>query len=226
MSTLLVIRHGQSQWNLENRFTGWVDIPLSSHGRKEAIHAGKKIANIVFDVGYTSVLIRAIETLLLVCAQTKSGKIPVFVHSAGKQKQWEHHTGNPCQEIPIIMHEALNERYYGTLQGLNKDAARKKWGKEQVHLWRRSFTIAPPKGESLQKTSERTLPYFKNHILNHCKKGKNVLIVAHGNSLRAIVKYLENINDSHIPLLEIPTGVPWLYHINTKGHITEKKILL
>ncbi|MEI6221613.1 MAG: 2,3-bisphosphoglycerate-dependent phosphoglycerate mutase [bacterium] len=217
MSTLVLIRHGQSQWNLENRFTGWVDIPISEKGRLEARQAGKDIAEINFHIAYTSKLIRAIETLLLATAETKTGKIPLFYHNSKQEQDWQHHTGNPEKELPVIMHTALNERYYGDLQGLNKDDAREKWGKEQVHIWRRSYDIPPPQGESLKDTYERTVPYFVEHILKNLKDGQNVLVVAHGNSLRAIVKYLENISDDAIPSFEIPTGIPRIYEIEPSG---------
>ncbi len=224
MVYLVLVRHGQSQWNLENRFTGWVDVPLSDSGRTEAISAGKKIATIDFDVLYTSELIRAHETLLLVMAQTKTGKVPLFTHRAGKQKTWMHHAGDKKKEIWVIKHFALNERYYGDLQGLNKDAMRKKYGEAQVQIWRRSFAVRPPGGESLKDTCARTLPFLKSVILADIKNGKNVLVVAHGNSLRAVLKYLDNISDDAIPMLEIPTGVPYVYAFDKKMRIRSKKI--
>ena len=203
MPKLVLVRHGQSQWNLENRFTGWVDIPLTEAGRAEAARAGGLIQalQIRFDAAYTSVLVRAIETLQIILSA---------LHQ---------------QEIPIIKDQALNERHYGDLQGLNKDETRKKFGEEQVKLWRRSYDVAPPGGESLKDTAARTIPYFESRILPEIKAGKNVLVAAHGNSLRSIVMALDRLTKEQVLSLEITTGVPIAYDMNPDGTVQTKQIL-
>ena len=188
MVTLVLIRHGQSLWNAENRFTGWTDIDLSKKGEKEAKEAGEKLENVAFDVVHTSALMRAQRTAEIIIKHNKIS-----------------------QDIPTYKDERLNERHYGLLQGLNKTETAEKYGAEQVHIWRRSFDISPPDGESLKMTAERTLPYFKEDVLEHLDEGKNVLISAHGNSLRSIVMYIENISKEDIVKLEIQTGVPRTY---------------
>ncbi len=188
MAILVLIRHGQSLWNAENRFTGWTDIDLSKKGENEAEEAGKKLENITFDVVHTSALMRAQRTAEIIIQHNKISK-----------------------DIPTYKDERLNERHYGSLQGLNKTETAEKYGAEQVHIWRRSFDISPPDGESLKTTAERTLPYFKDDIVKHLDEGKNILISAHGNSLRAIVMYIENISKEDIVKLEIQTGVPRTY---------------
>ncbi len=190
MTTLVLIRHGQSLWNAQNRFTGWTNIDLSEKGEEEAKEAGERLENIKFDVVHTSALMRAQRTAEIIIQYNKiSG------------------------EVPTYSDERLNERHYGSLQGLNKIETAEKYGAEQVHIWRRSFDIAPPgpDGESLKMTSERTLPYFKNNVMKHLDEGKNVLISAHGNSLRSIVMFIENISKENIVKLEIQTGVPRTY---------------
>jgi 2,3-bisphosphoglycerate-dependent phosphoglycerate mutase len=186
--TLVLIRHGQSLWNAENRFTGWTDIDLSKKGEKEAKEAGEKLENVAFDVVHTSALMRAQRTAEIIIKHNKIS-----------------------QDIPTYKDERLNERHYGSLQGLNKTETAEKYGAEQVHIWRLSFDISPPDGESLKMTAERTLPYFKEDVLEHLNEGKNVLISAHGNSLRSIVMYIENISKEDIVKLEIQTGVPRTY---------------
>jgi len=186
--TLVLIRHGQSLWNAENRFTGWTDIDLSKKGEKEAKEAGEKLENVAFDVVHTSALMRAQRTAEIIIKHNKIS-----------------------QDIPTYKDERLNERHYGSLQGLNKTETAEKYGAEQVHIWRRSFDISPPDGESLKMTAERTLPYFKEDVLEHLDEGKNVLISAHGNSLRSIVMHIENISKEDIVKLEIQTGVPRIY---------------
>lgn len=188
MVTLVLIRHGQSLWNAENRFTGWTDIDLSKKGENEAREAGKKLEDVAFDVVHTSALMRAQRTAEIIIKHNKIS-----------------------QDIPTFKDERLNERHYGSLQGLNKTETAEKYGAEQVHIWRRSFDISPPDGESLKMTAERTLPYFKDDIVKHLNEGKNVLISAHGNSLRSIVMYIENISKEDIVKLEIQTGVPRTY---------------
>ena len=188
MVTLVLIRHGQSLWNAENRFTGWTDIDLSEKGENEAREAGKKLEDVAFDVVHTSALMRAQRTAEIIIKHNKIS-----------------------QDIPTFKDERLNERHYGSLQGLNKTETAEKYGAEQVHIWRRSFDISPPDGESLKMTAERTLPYFKDDVVKHLNEGKNVLISAHGNSLRSIVMYIENISKEDIVKLEIQTGVPRTY---------------
>src|SRR3989338_3788318 len=201
MAYLVLVRHGQSLWNLQNRFTGWRDVSLSSNGKKEAKSAGQKLKSFKFDIAYTSVLKRAIETLSIMLKLMRHRKIPV-------RKSWR-----------------LNERDYGNLVGMNKDEARKKFGKEQVHIWRRGYDARPPGGESLKDTAARAIPYFNKYIMKNLKKGKNVLVSAHGNSLRSIVMKLDKLTKEQVINLEIPTGVPLVYEINEKGKIVSKKIL-
>ena len=197
---LILVRHGQSEWNAKNLFTGWKDPGLTDEGMKEALVAGSTIKseNILFDEMFTSKLVRAQIT----------GKI---ILEAINQS-----------DIPINQNIALNERNYGSLAGLNKDDARKKWGEEQVHIWRRSFDIPPPDGESLKNTSERVLPYFNREILPKVVNGSNILIAAHGNSLRSLIMQLDDINEVDIVNLEIPTGAPIKYVFNEDGSILEK----
>lgn len=201
MPQLFLLRHGESQWNLENRFTGWVDIPLSSRGEEEAKEAGLKLKSLPIDCAYTSILRRAIDTLnIALKVAEKNG-------------------------IPIRKNAALNERHYGDLQGLNKEETAKKFGKDKVLLWRRSYDIAPPGGESLKDTAARTLPYFKKVILEDLRQGKNILIAAHGNSLRAIVMEIEKLSPEEILKVEIPTGVPWIYQFDSNLHLVSKKVI-
>lgn len=201
MATLVLLRHGESQWNLENRFTGWVDVPLTDKGREEARRAGERLRGIKFDKAYTSVLERANTTLDLalgVLGQTN---------------------------LPIERDQALNERHYGDLQGLNKAETAKKYGDEQVHIWRRSYDVQPPNGESLKDTAARTLPYFDAKILADVKAGKNVIVAAHGNSLRSIVMELDKLTREQVLELNIATGVPIVYEIDGSGVVRGKKIL-
>ena len=188
MTTLVLIRHGQSLWNAENKFTGWTDIGLSEKGIEEAEEAGKKLENVPFDVVHTSALIRAQKTAEIIIKKNKKSK-----------------------KIPVYKDKRLNERHYGSLQGLNKKETAEKYGAEQVRIWRRSFDVPPPDGESLKMNAERTIPYFKENIIQDLKKGKNVLVSAHGNSLRSIVMYIENISKEDVVKLEIQTGVPRTY---------------
>lgn len=202
MSSLVLIRHGQSQWNLENRFTGWVDVELSEQGIKEAEIAAEKVQRlgVKFDRAHTSRLKRAQQTLHIVLKK--------------------------LDQFPVIWEDsALNERHYGELQGLDKDETRKKYGDKQVHIWRRSFDVAPPGGECLADTAKRTLPYFKEYVLKDLVAGNNVLIAAHGNSLRSIVMFLENLTKDQILELNIDTGVPYVYQVDAKGGVSPRVIL-
>jgi 2,3-bisphosphoglycerate-dependent phosphoglycerate mutase len=201
MALLVLVRHGESQWNLENRFTGWIDIPLTEKGREEARRAAEKIRDIHFDRAYTSVLQRATESL------------DIMLQVIGQQG------------IPVAYDRALNERHYGDLQGLNKAETAEKFGKKQVHLWRRSYDVAPPGGESLKDTAARTLPYFEAHILPDLRAGKNVLVSAHGNSLRSIVMQLDQLTREQVMELNLATGVPIVYEFSPDLQIISKKIL-
>lgn len=203
--TLILLRHGASVWNDKNLFTGWVDIPLSAKGVEESRQAGEAIAHLPIDIIFTSTLIRAQMTAML--AMLQSGRTPCIVH----EDVVIHHAKVRDEVIPVRTAWQLNERMYGELQGMNKDETRQKFGAEQVHLWRRSFDEAPPGGESLKMTSERTIPYFQEQIVPCLDQGKNVFIAAHGNSLRSIVMKLENLSSTEVVELEIPTGVPWIY---------------
>jgi 2,3-bisphosphoglycerate-dependent phosphoglycerate mutase len=212
MGTLILLRHGASIWNDKNIFTGWVDIPLSPKGIQESLKAGEVISKLPIDVIFTSTLIRAQMTAML--AMAGHPKVPFIIHPGeGNLEEWGaiHSEETRKEMVPVRCAWQLNERMYGELQGMNKDEMRKKFGAEQVHKWRRSYDQAPPEGESLKDTSERTLPYFKEEILPFLKEGKNVFISAHGNSLRSIVMMLENLTHEEVVQLEIPTGAPWIY---------------
>ena len=200
---LVLLRHGQSEWNLKNLFTGWKDPDLSELGVEEAKNAGRRLKarGIVFDTCFTSALSRAQRTLDLALAELGQ-------------------TG-----LPIARDQALNERDYGDLCGLNKDDARKKWGEEQVHLWRRSYNVQPPGGESLQDTVARALPYYCQHILPAVLRGERVLVAAHGNSLRALVMVLDGLTPETIPAMELATGVPLVYRLKADSTVASKDVL-
>jgi 2,3-bisphosphoglycerate-dependent phosphoglycerate mutase len=201
MARLILLRHGESQWNLENRFTGWVDVPLSPRGTQEAKDAGVKLKGFTFDRAFTSVLSRANETLRLV------------LEAVGQ-------TG-----IPIEKNKALNERMYGDLQGMNKAETAQKYGEAQVKIWRRSYDVKPPGGESLKDTAERVLPYYEAKIKPHLFKGETILIAAHGNSLRALVMQLEQLTKEQVLELNIPTGAPLLYELDASGNVLSHRYL-
>ncbi|MBI2429405.1 MAG: 2,3-bisphosphoglycerate-dependent phosphoglycerate mutase [Ignavibacteriales bacterium] len=211
MPHCILIRHGESQWNLENRFTGWVDVPLSPKGEQEAKSAGEKLKSYKFDKAFTSVLKRANDTLR-------------YILQASNQLS-----------IPTEHDQALNERHYGALQGLNKAETAAKYGDEQVKIWRRSYDVPPPKdktelnpdgySESLKDTAARTLPYWEKKIFPEIKNGKNIIVAAHGNSLRSIVMHLDKLTKEQVLELNIPTGVPLLYIFNADGTIVERKYL-
>lgn len=201
MAQLILVRHGESQWNLENRFTGWVDVPLSPRGTQEAKDAGVKLKGFTFDRAFTSVLSRANETLRLILEA---------VDQAG---------------IPIEKNKALNERMYGDLQGLNKEETAKKYGDAQVKIWRRSYDVKPPGGESLKDTAERVLPYYEAKIKPYLLKGETILIAAHGNSLRALAMQLEQLTKEQVLELNIPTGVPLLYELDHNGKMLAHRFL-
>ena len=197
---LILVRHGQSEWNEQNLFTGWKDPGLTELGIKEAKNAGSLISDkgIQFDEMFTSMLVRAQDTGAIILDSINQ------------------------QNIPITKNKALNERNYGSLAGLNKDDARKKWGEEQGHIWRRSFDIPPPEGESLKDTAERVLPYFHEYIMPKVIQGLSILVAAHGNSLRALIMELDLISSEDIVKLEIPTGAPIQYEFNQNGEVVNK----
>ncbi len=215
MAKLILLRHGESVWNKKNVFTGWVDVPLSANGVQEAINAGEKLADIEFDVVYTSVQIRAIETAMIALSQNKSEKTPTVIHAQGKMKDWTTIYSDEMNNstIPVFHDWHLNERYYGELQGKNKAETAKQYGDEQVHQWRRSYDVPPPNGECLKDTAERTIPFFEKEILPYLQQDKNVLISAHGNSLRSIVMNIDGLSKDEVLSLEIPTGKPILYEM-------------
>ena len=200
---LVLVRHGQSEWNLKNLFTGWENPNLTDKGITEASNAGKKLKskNLHFNRAYTSVLTRAQKTLELILDEINQ------------------------QEIPIVADAALNERDYGDLTGLNKDEARKKWGEEQVHIWRRSYNIAPPGGESLRDTLARVLPYYIKNIQPKILRGENIIIAAHGNSLRALIMAIEGMEPEEILKFELNTGIPVIYRFNSDSTVLEREIL-
>lgn len=200
MPKLVLIRHGQSLWNLENRFTGWVDVPLTTNGEAEARKAAERLGELNFDVAYTSALRRAQDTLRIIL----------------ETRGWT---------TPVIRDQALNERHYGDLQGLNKDDTRARYGEEQVHIWRRSYDVPPPNGEALKNTAERTLPFFDRAIMGDIRQGKNVLVVAHGNSNRSIVMALEKLTGEQVMGVELGTGVPLVYDLEADGTVNSKVVL-
>ncbi len=201
MARLILLRHGESQWNLENRFTGWVDVPLTPRGVQEARNAGEKLRGFNFDRAYTSVLERANETLRLA------------LDAIGQST------------IPIEKDKALNERMYGELQGLNKTETAQKYGEAQVKIWRRSYDVRPPGGESLKDTAERVLPYYEHTIKPHLLDGETILIAAHGNSLRALIMELEQLSREQVLELNIPTGAPLLYELDRTGKVVSHRYL-
>ncbi len=230
MATLILLRHGQSLWNAANKFTGWVDVPLSERGRAEATIASCKLKTYRVNVCFTSLLMRALETAVIClteCDEICGGKIPVIKHAANNPEWhgWDQYHVDSSEELPIFPSVALDERYYGQLQGLNKAAAAEELGQEQVQEWRRSFSVRPPGGESLEDTMSRTIPFFRDQILAYLKQGDNALVAAHGNSLRGIIMYLDNLSPEEVPTLNLKTGVPIVYSLNSEGQVLEKEIL-
>ena len=201
---LILVRHGQSEWNQKNIFTGWENPGLTQQGREEAKLAGILINDleIKFNYLFTSALVRAQLTGSIILENVNQ------------------------ENVKIIKNKALNERYYGDLQGLNKDECRNKWGEDQVQIWRRSYTVGPPGGESLKETGERVMPYFLNEIFPLILKGGNIIVSAHGNSLRSLIKYLDKLSSEEIVKLEIPTGSPIHYLFDDDGEILNKKNLI
>jgi 2,3-bisphosphoglycerate-dependent phosphoglycerate mutase len=200
---LVLVRHGQSEWNLQNLFTGWRDVGLTEKGIAEARAGGRqlKALGLRFDIAFTSALTRAQRTLEL------------MLEELGQRS------------IPVLRDQALNERDYGDLSGLNKDDARRKWGEEQVRIWRRSYDVAPPGGESLKDTAARVLPYYLQEILPRVLRGERVLVSAHGNSLRALVMVLDRLSPQEIVERELATGVPLIYRLNTDSTVAERQVM-
>ncbi|GAA0149569.1 mutase [Lithospermum erythrorhizon] len=223
-AALILIRHGESLWNEKNLFTGCVDVPLTQKGVDEAIEAGKRISNIPVDTIYTSALIRAQMTAMLAMTQHRRKKVPVVMHEESDQaREWSQifseETNKQC--IPVITAWQLNERMYGELQGLNKQETADRYGKDKVHEWRRSYDIPPPNGESLEMCAERAVAYFKEHIEPQLLSGKNIMIAAHGNSLRSIIMYLDKLTSQEVISLELSTGIPMLY-IHKEGRFIRR----
>lgn len=213
-AALILIRHGESLWNEKNLFTGCVDVPLTKKGVEEAIEAGKRIRNIPIDMIYTSSLIRAQMTAMLAMTQHRRKKVPIILHDESERaKTWSqiYSEETKRRSVPVVAAWQLNERMYGELQGLNKQETADRYGKEQVHEWRRSYDIPPPNGESLEMCAERAVAYFKDHIVPRLSTGKNVMIAAHGNSLRSIIMYLDELTSQEVISLELSTGIPMLY---------------
>lgn len=225
MSKLILLRHIKSQWNEENRFTGWVDVPLAEN----ETHKAKELADKVFQVGiniiYSSPLFRNKDTIARMF-EYGNKKYPIFIHlDKGKMQEWGHYTDISEDNVSVFVSESLNERYYGKLQGENKETAIKKYGEEKVHLWRRSYDVVPPGGESLKDVFKRTVPFYKKYIEKDLKTGKNVLVVGSHNALRSMVKYIENISDKDIINLEIPYGGLIVYELDGLLEIKTKNNL-
>lgn len=213
-STLIIIRHGESMWNEKNLFTGCVDVPLTRKGVEEAIEAGKRISTMPFDIVYTSALVRSQMTAMLALTQHFCQKVPIIVHNENEEdKVWSqiHSEDTKSQSIPVVKAWQLNERMYGNLQGLNKQETAEIFGKDQVYKWRRTYEVRPPNGESLEMCLQRAVAFFKDNIEPQLMAGKHVMVVAHANSLRSIIMYLDNLTPQEVINLELSTGVPMLY---------------
>lgn len=226
MGRLFLVRHGQSIWNLQNRFTGWVDVSLSTQGVIEAQKAAAWLIDEVFDVAFTSTLQRAQDSLYEILSQNRHCAQYVRVHE--QSREWyEHFTAaeGDANQLKVHVSQKLNERYYGDLQGMNKDWAIQHYGAKQVHLWRRSYDIPPPNGESLKMTSARTLPYYRERIVPHLKNGESVLVCAHGNSLRSIIMHIEQLTPLQIIDYEVATGTPHLFTFDSDLRLINKRIL-
>jgi 2,3-bisphosphoglycerate-dependent phosphoglycerate mutase len=220
MNYLVLVRHGESRWNIANKFTGWVDVPLSERGVQEAVTAAKSLDDLNLEVAFSSKLERAQATLLIILSsQDQTG---IFIHEEEKGNKWQINSnklGN--NDIPVYSNSALNERYYGELQGVDKNKARKKYGEKKVFGWRRGYSNTPPMGESLKDVYHRVVPYFKTRVMKEIKAKKNVIVSAHGNSLRAMIKHIDDISDEDIPHLELPTGTPIIYEYS-RGKLRRK----
>ena len=226
MGTLILLRHGESTWNRQNRFTGWVDVSLSGAGMAQAARAGELLQDVRLDAVYTSALLRAQDTAYEVLKRNRECTHYLRVHEA--DKPWYAHFSALPEDLSaprIYVSESLNERYYGDLQGLDKADAAKRFGAEQVHLWRRSYEVAPPGGESLKMTAGRVLPYYREHIVPHLLAGLCVLVSAHGNSLRALAMAIEGLSPAQIAAYELATGTPHVYRLDAGMHLQGKQIL-
>ncbi|CAA2972901.1 phosphoglycerate mutase-like [Olea europaea subsp. europaea] len=206
--------HGESMWNEKNLFTGCVDVPLTSKGVEEAIEAGKRISNLPLDIIYMSALIRSQMTAMLALTEHRCLKVPIIIHKETEQARiWSqiYSDGTKKESIPVVKAWQLNERMYGELQGFNKQETAERYGKEQVHKWRRSYNVQPPNGESLEMCLGRAVSFFKDNIEPQLLRGRHVMVVAHANSLRSIIMYLDKLTPQEVINLELSTGVPMLY---------------
>lgn len=225
MPKLILLRHIKSQWNEENRFTGWMDVPLDENELPKVKEVADKIFQFRIDKIYTSSLFRNMDTVARMF-EFGNKKYPIFIHlESEKMQKWGNYIDISEDDVSVFVTEKLNERYYGKLQGENKETAIKKYGEEKVHLWRRSYKIAPPGGESLADVYKRTTPFYRKYIEKDLKEGKNVLIVASHNSLRSIAKYIENISDENIINLEIPYGGLIEYEFDGNLNLKNKRIV-
>ncbi len=225
MSKLVLLRHLKSQWNKENRFTGWMDVPLDENETYKAKELSEKTFQFSFDKIYCSSLFRNKDTIARMF-EYGNKKYPIFIHlDPGQMQKWGNYIDITDEDVSVFVSDALNERYYGKLQGENKDSAKEKYGEEKVHLWRRSYDVRPPGGESLKDVIKRTTPFYKKYVEKDLKQGKNVLIVASHNSLRSIVKYIENIPDEEIINLEIPYAGVIEYNFDKSLKLKNKAIL-
>lgn len=225
MGRLILVRHGQSIWNLQNRFTGWVDVSLSKHGMEEATQTGKLLADENFDVAFTSELLRAQDTLYEILKFNRHCEQYVRVHEKHRER-YEHFIATPgdAAELKIHLSDRLNERFYGDLQGMNKDLARRKYGAEVVHRWRRGYADQPPNGESLAMTIARVQPYYQQRIAPALRDGQRILVSAHGNSLRALIMHIEALTPQQIVEVEVPTGTPHVYDFDNQLKLLQKQI--
>ncbi len=221
MSRLILVRHGQSKWNLANKFTGWIDVSISEKGIKQCLYLAEKLKKLKIDYTFSSELSRAKETMSVILSKQKNSG--VYIHEENPKYNWADIVKYPSKipNIAIYTTENLNERNYGSLQGMDKAEARKKYGEEQVFNWRRGFAHRPPKGESLEDVYNRTVPFLKKRIIPLLNHDKNIIISAHGNSLRSIIKYIENISDEKIPQLEIYTGQLITYHFKDNQFVSQ-----
>ena len=236
MSLLILMRHGQSMWNAAGLFTGWVDVPLTPKGINEARDGGRSIAHLPIDEVHVSTLIRAQMTAMIALSEHSSGKTPVFQYPSevedgmseneARMREWAQIRGEAGQDGVLPVHVAwqLNERMYGDLQGLNKQATRDQYGAEQVHIWRRSYDVPPPSGESLELTAKRTVPYLESALIPSIDAGKNVFVAAHGNSLRSIIMHLDGLSEEEVLGLEVPTGVPIVYERTEEGWVRKETV--
>ena len=226
MAKLFLLRHLKSQWNLENRFSGWTDVPISKEGKKDALKKAKEVFKVKIDEVFTSPLFRNIDTVVRILDAGKQ-KHPIFIsRDGGKTQKWGDYFEGPRNFMPVYVTKNLNERHYGKLEGLNKRRTIAKYGEKKVYLWRRSYNIAPPGGgESLKDVCRRTIPFYKKYIEKDLKAGKNILVVASHNSLRALIKYIEKITDKDIINVEVDYGGLIKYEINKSLKIKSRKVL-